>query len=480
MSSVSVTNNSALTTGFFNSRFPQHVIPTGPFSTATERAQSIASAISMAASSNISYVYVPKQYTNYNASLISSDLTTSGVYLMVEGRGNALSAEAYGVDKTNDASRATENTVALQALLHAAPLGSEVELPDGVVVCNSTVTQHKRLRVSGQGPDSMLRFVQTNGSDGLVIGDGTATLDGWYLGNMAFSSESGAGSPWRLNCAHRGLAQNIQIPSAGSAGVHVAGSLLNTFISVNATTNHPYTYGTRRPPSYGAFVENGLIGTCAGNGSNGNTFIGCNMEGITSDAGVGYQLNSDANVIIGGATEGNDVGVGFGAGVHSNTLLNVYFEVNGSNVTYADATLGTNVLIQCVGGAFGTTNLANLAVGDGAVNLGGLHFTNDPGNGIFRIGSNSWALSTNSARLLELGATSISPYQSIIPDSSSAGTIDLGSSSLPFRSAYLSGISTKPLWMGAYALWVDATGDLRIKNGAPTSDGDGDVVGGQT
>jgi hypothetical protein len=211
MSSVSVTNNSALTTGFFNSRFPQHVIPTGPFSTATERAQSIASAISMAASSNISYVYVPKQYTNYNASLISSDLTTSGVYLMVEGRGNALSAEAYGVDKTNDASRATENTVALQALLHAAPLGSEVELPDGVVVCNSTVTQHKRLRVSGQGPDSMLRFVQTNGSDGLVIGDGTATLDGWYLGNMAFSSESGAGSPWRLNCAHRGLAQNIRV-----------------------------------------------------------------------------------------------------------------------------------------------------------------------------------------------------------------------------------------------------------------------------
>lgn len=37
-----------------------------------------------------------------------------------------------------------------------------------------------------------------------------------------------------------------------------------------------------------------------------------------------------------------------------------------------------------------------------------------------------------------------------------------------------------PLRLGAYYLWVDATGDLRIKNGAPTSDTDGTVVGTQT
>lgn len=36
------------------------------------------------------------------------------------------------------------------------------------------------------------------------------------------------------------------------------------------------------------------------------------------------------------------------------------------------------------------------------------------------------------------------------------------------------------LIMGAYHLWVDATGDLRIKNGVPTSDTDGIVVGAQT
>lgn len=36
------------------------------------------------------------------------------------------------------------------------------------------------------------------------------------------------------------------------------------------------------------------------------------------------------------------------------------------------------------------------------------------------------------------------------------------------------------LIMGVYHLWIDATGDLRIKSSAPTSDLDGTVVGTQT
>ena len=38
----------------------------------------------------------------------------------------------------------------------------------------------------------------------------------------------------------------------------------------------------------------------------------------------------------------------------------------------------------------------------------------------------------------------------------------------------------KPLLLGSSYLWVDATGDLRIKSGAPASDTDGTVVGTQT
>jgi hypothetical protein len=42
------------------------------------------------------------------------------------------------------------------------------------------------------------------------------------------------------------------------------------------------------------------------------------------------------------------------------------------------------------------------------------------------------------------------------------------------------GWNTGNLRLGVYYLWVDATGNLRIKNGAPTSDTDGTVVGTQT
>ena len=42
------------------------------------------------------------------------------------------------------------------------------------------------------------------------------------------------------------------------------------------------------------------------------------------------------------------------------------------------------------------------------------------------------------------------------------------------------GTWTAPLGLGVHSLWVDATGDLRIKATAPTSDLDGTVVGTQT
>lgn len=47
----------------------------------------------------------------------------------------------------------------------------------------------------------------------------------------------------------------------------------------------------------------------------------------------------------------------------------------------------------------------------------------------------------------------------------------------PFTSAYN---GNGPLRLGDYYLWVDSTGDLRIKNGAPSSDTDGTIVGTQS
>lgn len=40
--------------------------------------------------------------------------------------------------------------------------------------------------------------------------------------------------------------------------------------------------------------------------------------------------------------------------------------------------------------------------------------------------------------------------------------------------------NNKPLILGTYYLWVDATGDLRIKSSAPANDTDGTVIGSQS
>lgn len=54
---------------------------------------------------------------------------------------------------------------------------------------------------------------------------------------------------------------------------------------------------------------------------------------------------------------------------------------------------------------------------------------------------------------------------------------DALTSSLTFTSAYN---GTNPLVLGAYYIWVDGTGDLRINSGAPSAHDDGVVIGGQS
>lgn len=71
-------------------------------------------------------------------------------------------------------------------------------------------------------------------------------------------------------------------------------------------------------------------------------------------------------------------------------------------------------------------------------------------------------------------------------------TVDIGTSAIRARTIYAGGAGAEGIrllpgdhtggWLriGTYRLWVDSTGDLRIKNGAPASDLDGTVVGTQT
>ncbi len=56
------------------------------------------------------------------------------------------------------------------------------------------------------------------------------------------------------------------------------------------------------------------------------------------------------------------------------------------------------------------------------------------------------------------------------------GGIEIVNDAVRFRSSG-SGHTVAPLQLGGHYLWVDSSGNLRIKNGAPTSDQDGKLVG---
>ena len=64
------------------------------------------------------------------------------------------------------------------------------------------------------------------------------------------------------------------------------------------------------------------------------------------------------------------------------------------------------------------------------------------------------------------------------------GNVKVYHNSAPLNAGHLQALSAdwdkQHLVMGAYHLWVDATGDLRIKSGAPATDLDGTVVGTQS
>lgn len=60
------------------------------------------------------------------------------------------------------------------------------------------------------------------------------------------------------------------------------------------------------------------------------------------------------------------------------------------------------------------------------------------------------------------------------------GTINFDGTNYQFAGSSGATGYQKPLYLGSYALWVDSTGDLRIKSSAPTSDTDGTIVGTQS
>jgi hypothetical protein len=87
-----------------------------------------------------------------------------------------------------------------------------------------------------------------------------------------------------------------------------------------------------------------------------------------------------------------------------------------------------------------------------------------------RIISNRWSATDYAWIAEETATSSTAGYLTTQGQMRASRSLSIGQSDWNFS----------PLVMGNYYLWVDSTGDLRIKNGAPTSDTDGTIVGTQS
>jgi hypothetical protein len=104
----------------------------------------------------------------------------------------------------------------------------------------------------------------------------------------------------------------------------------------------------------------------------------------------------------------------------------------------------------------------------------GLHTERYEGNGFYEQNDGAWTtFNAPTSNKMRWRSNDLASLQEI---DATAGTIT------PKIRSVMGGTwdSASLMQLGGYRLWVDATGDLRIKNGAPTSDTDGTVVGAQT
>lgn len=228
----------------------------------------------------------------------------------------------------------------------------------------------------------------------------------------------------------------------------------------------------------------------------GGAISGCTFSGATTSSRAGIRFigptsgNAAKNVLISGCNFlSNAIGINLNHGQNIVATGN-FFKGNGSGVFVKNDSVGNAATLTCNGNTFiDQTSIAlelnSLATVAQTVYVSSNIFVSTNISTLQRYG----VISSGSISTVTLGTNSFSSNYDV---SAVSGTFTAGKGLLTLSSGVmneLSVVSGLPLlsaWfakhfkMGTYEFWVDSTGDLRIKNGVPTSDTDGTVVGTQT
>lgn len=192
------------------------------------------------------------------------------------------------------------------------------------------------------------------------------------------------------------------------------------------------------------------------NGGSNNLFDGVSAEGAGTQA---FYIGGAGNKVINPRTEGtwsaNDIVVDAGA-------LRTFILAHDFYTTITDNGTGTSFITHNSGSQFSST-LNSIA----PVTIEYAGATDTTILPIYSSRDNNTSFAWKAIRASD----------GLVRASCTTNGILYGSRAV---SAGQSGYNFYPLTLGNYCFWVDGSGRLRIKNGAPTSDTDGTVVGTQT
>lgn len=297
------------------------------------------------------------------------------------------------------------------------------------------------------------------------------------------------------------------IANASTVGLHITDSYINTFVNclfidfdkaiihgVEANRNNYFGCSIRARTTYGTT----LIEQTAGQA---NSFVGCDVENcnqmlVLSGGSIFFSEGcyfEAHNASFGFDLTGGHVGISHS--YFNETFLRV--QSGGSlelskNWIKASSLSNANYPVIRLQSGYAALILDN-NIRQGATFLCRMNPTRYDYVQVYDTGTSTWVNEYPSTNQLSINdviydVDTASTYQIRLDNarqSRSRASIytegrvrfDAGSNGVQLIS---SAWNYNPLRLGAYYLWVDATGDLRIKNGAPTFDTDGTVVGTQT
>ena len=216
----------------------------------------------------------------------------------------------------------SDDTGAIQRAIGRAPAGGLVLFPPGRYRVTGEIIIDKPVSLAGSGRGSQV-YQAANGKSLFVFRNVQAvSVRDLYLGSVATSA--GASLIKLVNTHHSRFDQVIML--GGHYGIHLQGSLLNTFTGLRSGTNFGGFFA--QTSTNQVWVKAERFNSIS---ANANTFVGAALEGGTNGMLI-EDSNSEGSVtLVGGTIEGvARTGLELhGTGLPS-VISGVHFEANGT------------------------------------------------------------------------------------------------------------------------------------------------------